>query len=279
MIERHAGRPRIGQKVGIVGRTWPGFHFVLDMRFHHLALHDVPRNLHAGNMDPAILFRAQIVGLYCRCLHRISGEDMNASPTFGTKLAGAECDSGKAVELPLFRIGEAGMGDMVLDVGAGETLAASNEPGKHARRHRQHAAPCEEEPGNLNGKADSMRTLVERNVAPQPPGQARDVVVGEILANAFQVMGNSDAMCCKMVRIADPRQLEYLRRLDRARAEDNFPVRGHVDVLAAKTAGQAGHARCCAGFNLQRGDMGAGHNTEVRPPPCGVEIGFLCRKA
>ena len=169
MIEGDPGGPRMRQKPGLIRGAGSWLHLLHHMRGHDLAFHDLARDLHAGNMDTAILVRGQIVRLDQRFRHRVGAGDMDKAPAFRAKLAWPERDAGEIVKLPLFGIGEAGIGDVVLDVRSGQPFAASHEPAKHACRHRQHPAAGEEIAQHLAGKADPMGKLVDRDVGLQPP--------------------------------------------------------------------------------------------------------------
>ena len=111
------------------------------MRGHDFALHDLSRNTHAGNMHPAIFVRGKIVGANFWCGHRVGACDMNGAEAFWTQLAGAKSHAGKFVKHTLFRIGKAGIGDVVLDIGASKPVTAAHKTGQHACRHAQHPAP------------------------------------------------------------------------------------------------------------------------------------------
>ena len=93
---------------------------------------------------------------------------------------------GKEIENTFFRIGEAGMSDMVLDVWPRQSFAASNKAGKHACWHGQHTATGQGKFQDFRDQPKSARLAVDRYVALQPPGEAGDVMVGKILTNTFQ---------------------------------------------------------------------------------------------
>ena len=163
MIEGDTGGPRMRQKAVIINRIRPGLHLLKDVRRHDRALHDLPRDLHAGDMYAAILVRGQIIRLDHWFCHRVRAGDMNESAAFRAKLARPEGDPGEIVELPLFRIGKAGIGDVVLDIRPGQTFAAPHKTAKHAGRHRQHPAAGKQIAQNLAGKGIRVN-----GVAPGP---------------------------------------------------------------------------------------------------------------
>ena len=135
MIEGHAGGTGIIQKGAVVIRVRSRRHLMHNMRGHDVALHDLAGDLHAGDMHTTIFVGGQVIRLDQRGCHRVRSGDMHRPAAFRAKLARAESDSGKGVELALFRIGEAGIGDVVLDVGTCQAVAASHKPGQHAGRH------------------------------------------------------------------------------------------------------------------------------------------------
>ena len=69
----------------------------------------------------------------------------------------------------------------------------------------------------------------ERSLAVWAPthriGDARDVVVLHVLADAAQFMHDRHADAAEMLGIADPRQLQDVRRADRARRQDHLARR------------------------------------------------------
>ncbi len=58
-------------------------------------------------------------------------------------------------------------------------------------------------------------------------------MVVQVLAYAFQGMDDRNAQRLEMLRIANPRQLQDLRRADGAGGEDRLALRLHADALVA----------------------------------------------
>ena len=278
MIEGDTGGPRMRQKAVIINRIRPGLHLLKDVRRHDRALHDLPRDLHAGDMYAAILVRGQIIRLDHWFCHRVRAGDMNESTAFRAKLARPEGDPGEIVELPLFRIGKAGIGDVVLDIRPGQTFAAPHKTAKHAGRHRQHPATGKQIAQNLAGKAEPVGKLVDRDICLQPPGQARDVMVMEILADPGKGMARRNAVLGQQIGIADAGQLQDLWRLDGAGRQDDLASGLHRLVTAMPAEGNARRADTAFPFEFNAGDMRMGDHPQIGPPPRRIEIGFLRRE-
>ena len=94
-------------------------------------------------------------------------------------------------------------------------------------------------------------------------------MVLEVLPDARQVVDDVDAEGRELVRVADPRELEELRRVDRPAAEDHLAGPHDLRPPAVRDldTGRPGaleeHAR----------DEGPAAHVEVRPAPDGMEVG------
>ena len=173
------------------------------------------------------------------------------------------------------------MRDVVLDIRAGQAIAAAHKAGKHPGRHRQHAAAGQPVFRYFQRQTHTACAPVQRNIAFQPPGQPRDIMVGQVRANPGKRVARADTVPGNLVRIPNARQLEDLGRLDGPGAEDHLAVSLDGDVAPGLPTMDACYTLiCCRRIPCKgkSGDMRAGQHAQIRPPSGRVQIGFLGRE-
>ncbi len=94
-------------------------------------------------------------------------------------------------------------------------------------------------------------------------------MVAQVLANTLQRVANLDAEALEQLGLADPGQFQKLRRIDRARADDDLPARAGLALLAVDGVA---HADTALPFDQQALGQRVGLDGQVRPPTRGVEI-------
>jgi hypothetical protein len=80
----------------------------------------------------------------------------------------------------------------------------------------QHALAGEEPAHDFAGQGQAARALIRGLGADDRVGDARDIVVLHVLADTAQLAHDRHADAAEMLGIADPRQLQDVRRADRA---------------------------------------------------------------
>ena len=144
---------------------------------HDLARHDIAGDAHRGYQYLLVNFGIQIIGLDCRVGKRVFGSDMNIAGGMGAKLARPEGQAGKFVKNTFCRILKAGMGNMILNIRRIQRRAGTHKPAQNPGWQSQYAALAQAIIQYLFNKVQTMSPVVQRYIAPQPPGQAGNIMV------------------------------------------------------------------------------------------------------
>jgi hypothetical protein len=122
----------------------------------------------------------------------------------------------------------------------------------------------------------AARELVDRHRVPHPMRHADDVMVVEVGADAGQVVQHRHADRLQMRRRADAGNLQQMRRVDRAAAEDHLARRGELAVGAALAERDAGAAFA---VEQQLGRDRVGLDLEIAAPARLAQKGLRGRAA
>ena len=133
--------------------------------------------------------------------------------------------------------------DVVLEVRRRPRRIGFRERAELRWRHGQGPAP-EQEILEAHARApeQAVRILVQRPGVLDLVDQAQLEMVLEVRADAFERVDHRDAVLLEQLAGADARELEELRRADRARGEQQLAAHRRVG-LAARPAGSAGRPR------------------------------------
>src|ERR1700686_5387092 len=111
------------------------------------------------------------------------------------------------------------------------------------RRRRQAKQPLVGEGvfQRLPTQAEAARLIVVGHTEREwdGPFHARRVMVAQVLANAVELVANLDADTFEQGRLADTRQLQKLRRIDRTGADNDLPVGAGFVLLAVYVVAHA----------------------------------------
>ena len=141
----------------------------------------------------------------------------------------------------------------------GEALARTHEGTQGGAHHGQETILPEGPAQRLVDEPEAAAAIVEGHaLAADGPARSRRIMVAQVLADARQRMADLEAECAQPVRLADARQFEQLRRVDRSAAHHHLArgaglVRGLADAVADTGAASA--------VEDQRRGERAGHDT------------------
>ena len=223
---------------------------------------DAARRPHAADQAVAVDPRRQEVGADGGRGQRIGRHRMNRARRFGAQLRHADGHAGKAVQDALGRVGIAGVHEEELHVGLRELRRALDETVRQPRAQRQDALARQRVARHLPRQPPAARHLVQRHRVLHAPVHARRVVVDVVLAHLRQRVRQRDAEPGQQRGIAHARQLQQLRRLHRAQAQQRFAARAH-HVLAVPAA--IGQADAAPALEQQPRDARAALDRQVGP--------------
>ncbi len=186
------------------------------------------------------------------------------------ELARPDGQAGLAVEDALLRVPEAGVRDVVLDVGRGELGPRADEAVDDAGGERERALPGAGVFEDLAQQREAARLLVQCDRAVDALHGAADVMVLVILADARQRVQHLDAMLAQQLGPADAGQLEKLRRLHGAGGEQHLAPGARFPRAAVQVVG---HADRPLAFEQDLLRMRAGLDRQVRAMAHRVQIG------
>ena len=160
--------------------------------------------------------------------------------------------------------------DMEFDVGGGEVRRGLGEQPELRGRHRHRAAPpqrvVERHASALGDERAGVD--VQRARARDAEDGAQLQMVLQVLADAGQRVHDLAAEAGEDIRAADARQLQKLRRADRAGGEDDLAARARLKTSPALRVAQADGA---APFEDQPLGLRAGDEAQVGPVEDGLE--------
>ena len=154
--------------------------------------------------------------------------------------------------------------------GVAELLQHLDRGGDDRRAVGQDTFAGDEPAQDLARERQAARALVGGLGALDRIGDARDIVVLHVLADAAQLVHDGHTDPAQMLGIADPGQLQDVRRANRARRQDDLTPRiGLLDGAAAREL----DAGCALAVEQDAMHEGVGDELQVRPFQCRVQIG------
>jgi len=145
-------------------------------------------------------------------------------------LPGAGAEARSVLEFADLPVLEAARREGALHIGGRRLLQYLDRGGDDRGAVGQHAFAGEEPAHDLAAEWQAARALVGGLRPDDRVGDARDIVVLHVLAHAAQFMHDRHADLPEMLGIADPRQLQDVRRADRPRRQDHLSHRiGSLD--------------------------------------------------
>ena len=121
---------------------------------------------------------------------------------------------------------------------------------------------------------DPHRSMQRALVFAQAINAGRDVIL-QVLADAFERSGHCNTMRLQLRRVADTRQHEKLRRVDRAAGKDHFALGAQIDDRAVAPIPNADGAAC---FEQYLRGQCPRFDPQIWPCQCRPEVG-CCRAA
>ncbi len=240
-----------------------------DVRREGTRRHQPPRELRAFDHERPVVLGGQVVEQERGRGRRVPGLDPDRAPARRAQRIEVQGEAGEAVRLRAALLRADGA-EEELDVGrfrVGEG-ARDHPADHHADRERAGAKeqPLEPDPrlapevAQVVVRRDRLRALVD-----EPQQQ----VVLEVLADARQVGDHRDAVLAQERGGPEAGQLQELRRLDRARAQQHLARCAHRGLRAVTPIADAHRA---PPLELDAGRAGTGLDRQVGPPARGLEI-------
>src|SRR5262249_52822570 len=103
------------------------------------------------------------------------------------------------------------------------------------------------------------------------PFHPRRVVVTQVLAHAFELVSYFDADRLQPPRVTDAGELQQLRRVNRAGADDHFAGGARFALLAMHVVA---HADAALAVEQQAFGQSVGDDGQVRPGAGGIEVAY-----
>ena len=226
---------------------------------------DAPRQRDARERDPQVVGRREVVGLERRAHERVGRLRHDRAAALGPGDADRDGHAGLALQRAELVLVVARRREQQLDVGARQALAAAGERLRARHAEGQRAAPRRQPARDLARQPQPARQLVDRHRVPDPVRDADRVVVGQVGADARQIVHHRHADRLQMRARPDARHLQQVRRVDGAARQDHLARRRHLPVLALLPEGDAGAALA---VEQQPRRERIGLDAQVRPRPC-----------
>ncbi len=161
------------------------------------------------------------------------------------------------------------MHEEILHVGRRQVRRALDEAMHQPRAQRQDALAAGVVARHLLRQAPAARHLVERHGVPDPPVHARGEVVDVVLAHLRLRVHQRNAEGLQQRGVAHARQLQQLRRLHRAQAQQCLAPRPHGEFLAVLAVG---HADATLALEQQPRHVRAALHRQVLAAGGGLEV-------
>ena len=186
-------------------------------RRHGRRGHDATGDPHGAGGKLGIHRRRQEVKVDCRGPARIGGGDVDMPLAFRPHRVGVAGHAGLAGQFGALWAGlDEHRHPAEQQVGCVQPFAGADEGADRGSHHAEHAAVEQSEIQRLPNQAEAPAPVVEGDTfrADRPPGPRR-VVVTQVLADARQGMSQFDAEVAQPFRLANARQFQQLRGVDR----------------------------------------------------------------
>ena len=251
-------------------RAGPGL--VLDEARERLGGEGQAHDAHALDQRGEVALVGEEVGLDLGRGGGIGQREAHVAAAVRAQLRHAAGHAGRALERRLAHAAAfvARGREQQLQVGARRILVRRHEAVGVRHRRGEQAAPREKVLERFEREARAVRALVQGLRPAHPHRDAQRVVVGEAFADRGQGVLDLDAERLQVRRVAHARELQQLRRVDRAGGEDHLARGAHH---APRAAPVVGHARGALALEDDARHVRALAQCEVRALERGAQVG------
>ena len=221
--------------------------------------------LHAGQQDAAVAFGGEVVRLDGRRLERIGRAGAHVADAVGPLLPRGDRHAGEVVEGRLHAFLVAGRGEGELQVVVVDPLVGFPE---HVDQRRVEGEDALARGGifqHLAHQPQPVRLFIDAGRVLHAGDEARRIVVAQVLADARQGVLHRDAQRLQQRRRPDAGDLQELRAVHGAAAQDHFLVGAHLHRPAVAAALAVAHADGPLAVEHDLRRLGMRAHGEVRP--------------
>ena len=222
MIHRVARLAHEGQPLVVVLNAGAGQPLLGDVRAEGRRIDDPAQHLQAVDHGAAVVLGVEVVVEDGGRLRRVARAQAHPAARLRVQLRERAREARVRVQVAA-ALGHREVDEVELAVGAGELGAGAHEGGGVAGAHGQGPAALDEPLQAHAGLApDRRHVVVERDGLRAAVHAAHVEVVLEVLADLGAVVHHRDAELLQALGGADARELQQLRRIDRAAREDDL---------------------------------------------------------